>query len=300
MIEIQGPDLFVKGTLTTDTPWVRITDHYSVQNLDKLLKNHGCKQTKIFQEFFWLPVNSVYTTVFAPTWLSALCNFSYTFPKTSSQLPDTRQCFNFMVYKPRPCRRQAIQAVVDRGLTTECYTYPKTDYADPKIKPKTFKEDRQKTYNNVADYNDFLKEHVFDHSAVSLITETIEPEWQNNMTFTEKTIFAMLGLNFPIWLGGYRQADLWKQVGFDTFEDVVDHSYQWNPDPEQRIQQALDQNFRLLTDLPYVSKLRHELQDRLYKNQKLVFDNPINNYKKTLINTFNIPIKPYVPPTRPL
>jgi plasmid stabilization system protein ParE len=289
MIGIQGPDLFVKGTLTPDTRWVRVYDHYSVKGLDNLLKDHGCQQTKIFQDFFWLPVDSTYETVFAPVWLGRFCDFPFVFPKTCSQLPDTHECFNFMVYKLRPLRHQAIQAVLDRGLTTECYTYPKTNYTGLKIKPKSFKERTQEIYNNIADYNDFLKEHVFDHSAVSLITETIEPEWQNNMTFTEKTLWAMLGLNFPIWLGGYRQADLWKQVGFDTFDDVVDHSYQWDPDPAQRIHQALDRNIRLLTDLAYVSKLRHDLQDRLYNNQKLVLQKHIVDYQKTLLNAIDIP-----------
>lgn len=289
MVRINGPDLVVQGTLTGDTEWVRVTDHYSSSALDHLLKSHGCKQVKIFQDFFWLPVDSDFETFFAPVWLSRFCYFPFVYPNVATEIPRTDHCFNFMIYKLRSLRQQAIQALIDRQLTTECYTYPVANYTGEKIKPKFYKSHRQDIYNNVADYNDFLKSNVFDHSAVCLITETMEPEWHNNMTFTEKTLWPMLSLNFPIWLGGYRQAELWKAVGFDTFDDIINHDYQWDQDPEKRIHRALDENKRLLTDLTYASDLRNQLQQRLFANQSLVLNKHIESYCQTLLNHVDIP-----------
>ena len=283
MIQIHGPSLNVSGNITPDTSWVRIRDHYCVKDLDSLLQNYGCVNTKVFQDFFWLPVNSAYTTIFAPIWLSEFCKFNFGLPDISGPLVTTN-CFNFMVFKLRTLRQQAIQAVIDRGLTTDCYTYPCDDHVNLNIKSKVFNQTRTETYDNVADYNQFLKEHVFDKSAVSLITETIEPNWQNNMTFTEKTLWPMLSLNFPIWLGGYQQAKIWHAAGFDTFDDVIDHGYQWNLEPMERIYQALDENMRVLTDLSFVSDLRHKLKDRLYKNRTLVMNKHIGRYATQLVS----------------
>lgn len=287
MVRIQGPDLSIHGTLTPHTAWVHVIDHYSVRDLDTLLYEHGCKQVKIFQDFFWLSVDSDFTTLFAPTWLQRFCRFAVTWPDVPTVIPETKHCFNFMIYKLRSPRQTAIQALIDRHLVTECYTLCEQNHTS--IKAKTYRNGRQKVYNNTADYNDFLRPYVFDHSAVALITETIEPEWHNNMTFTEKTIWPMLSYNFPIWLGGYRQADLWKAVGFDVFEDIVNHDYQWEPDPYRRISRALDENLRLLTDLDYVSNLRLHMQQRLSANQTLVLDQHIESYGKTVLDGIDIP-----------
>jgi hypothetical protein len=97
----------------------------------------------------------------------------------------------------------------------------------------------------------------------------------------------MLSLNFPIWLGGRKQAELWKNVGFDTFDDVVDHSYQHLSDPMARIHRALDSNRRLLTDLSYVSDLRHQMSDRLKHNRELVLTGAIKRYTDQLLSSIN-------------
>jgi len=282
MIDIHGPTLTVKGQLLPTTEWVRVRDHYCAQDLDNLLIRHNCVNTKIFQDFFWLPVESSYTTVFAPVWLTRWCEFDFG-PPVMTDSTVTTDCFNFMIYKNRYLRQLAVEEITKRKLVTNCYVYSGTEIGD--IKTKVFKEKQQAVYNNVADYNSSLKDHVFDGSAVALITETIEPGWHNNMTFTEKTLWPMLSLNFPIWLGGYRQAELWNTAGFDTFDDIIDHSYQRLSDPVLRIQTALDSNFKILTDLSYASDVRNKLKNRLKNNQNLVLTNHLKQHlNKALVS----------------
>ena len=282
--------------LSRDTNWVGVFDHYNPTDLDLLLDQHGCMHTRIFQEFFWLPVCSRRETVFAPTWLDEFCNFDQGHPILTDNVA-TVDCFNFMIYKQRSLRLLMLTELLNRGLTTDSYIYcdhSGIGFSIPGvlniIEPKYFGVSKQlpTMRDNVANYNNFLRDNVFEKSAVALITETIEPEWYDNMTFTEKTLWAMLSLNFPIWVGGQNQAELWKDVGFDTFDDIVDHSYQHLTDPATSIQQALDSNRRLLTDLPYVSDLRHQMTGRLKQNRQLVIDNTIKKYLDRLTANFDI------------
>lgn len=286
VVNIHGPTLTAKQELSSDTDWIRVLDHYDPVELDLLLDQRGCRHTKIFQDFFWLPVCSRRETVFSPIWLSRFCNFKYGQPILTDNVT-TVDCFNFMIYKQRSLRQLILVELLNKGLTTSSYIYSKNSSVNI-IEPRYFGAARQLVYNNVADYNNFLRDNVFARSAVALIIETIEPDWHDNMTFTEKTLWAMLSLNFPIWLGGRKQAEIWKDVGFDTFDDIVDHSYQHLPDPIARIQQALESNRRLLTDLLYVSNLRHQMSDRLRQNRQLVMDGTIKKYLDHSTANFDI------------
>jgi hypothetical protein len=282
IVEIHGPTLTPRQTLLPSTKWIRIVDHYDPVAFDLYLDQQNCQNTKIFQDFFWLPVNSRRETFFAPLWLDVFCKFSMHKPAVSDVV-STLDCFNFMIYKPRLLRQHVVTELAMRKLKTNSYTYSGTHDFGSKITPKYFGPARQQVYNNTADYNNFLRDHVFERAAVALITETVEPGWSNNMTFTEKTLWAMLGLNFPIWLGGCSQAELWKTVGFDTFDDVIDQTYQYEHDPMLRIQLALDNNIRLLTDLEYVSDLRNQLMVRLKRNRELVLNGTIKRHTDQLL-----------------
>ena len=281
--------------LSSDTDWVDVDDHYNPADLDLLLDQHGCTHTRIFQEFFWSPVCSRRETVFVPTWLNAFCNFDCGHPILTDNVA-TVDCFNFMVYKQRPLRRLVLTELLNRKLTTNSYIYCESSgigFGAPgvlnMIEPKYFGVPKEVPTmpDNISNYNNFLREHVFERSAVALITETIEPEWNNNMTFSEKTLWAMLSLNFPIWLGGRLQAELWQNAGFDTFNDVIDQTYQYESDPMLRIQLALDNNIKLLTDLQYVTALRNKMLDRLKRNRELVLNGAIGRYTDQLLSSLD-------------
>ena len=125
------------------------------------------------------------------------------------------------------------------------------------------------SYNCAYDYqwNHALKDK-FCNSAVALITETV---WNSNqMNFSEKTLLAMLGRNFPIWIGGKNQADLWASYGFDTFDDIIDHSYQYRDSYFERCWLAVKLNLDLLKNFDRLKILRQQLLPRLNKNRHLV------------------------------
>lgn len=107
---------------------------------------------------------------------------------------------------------------------------------------------------------------LISKTAVSLITETVGA--YKSAMFTEKTLWAMMALNFPIWVGGYKQAELFKNLGFDVFDDVIDHSYQYKDNFIDRCNLALELNRDILTDLELAKSLRLRVMDRLIKNRE--------------------------------
>ena len=106
---------------------------------------------------------------------------------------------------------------------------------------------------------------LFSRSAVSLITESID--YQAGAGYTEKTSFAVLGRTFPIWIGGKYQADEFARLGYDTFDDVIDHSYQYKDTLIERCYHAIADNIEILTDIDLARATRDSMQLRLTKNQ---------------------------------
>lgn len=126
---------------------------------------------------------------------------------------------------------------------------------------------------NLETWKSFVATMSYD-SAVTLIAESVQ--YDHAMMFTEKTLHSVLGLTFPIWIGGYQQAMEWKKLGFDTFEDVIDHSYQHYGTLIERIYYAFVLNRDILSDLELASTLRARHMDRLLANRQLVLENQLS------------------------
>lgn len=126
-----------------------------------------------------------------------------------------------------------------------------------------------------------MVEPIISHSAISLITES---NWgQRSATFTEKTIFSTLGLTLPIWIGGWKQANEWNRLGFDVFDDIIDHDYQYKETQIERCYYAFADNLDLLTNFEKTASLRQELMPRLKHNRELMLNYQLINYCRTEI-----------------
>lgn len=131
---------------------------------------------------------------------------------------------------------------------------------------------------------------IVSSSAVSLISESV---WtQTAAVFTEKTLFSVLGLTFPIWVGGVRQATEWKKMGFDIFDDIIDHSYQDKKTLIERCWYAFYLNLDLLKNKNKLSDIRQRCLPRLKSNRELLRYN-IVNYNNAVIRSWPINIQQY-------
>jgi hypothetical protein len=176
--------------------------------------------------------------------------------------------FNFMINKSRPHRLWLLEIIDQLSLTNFSHSLcwqesphqsiPVTDYRIGKELTLS-RGLKNNQYPNALTYAELLQKSVFERSCVSIITE---PIWYERETIvTEKTIMAIYGGTIPIWFGGWRIPDYMRSIGFDVFDDIVDHSYQNLPDPEQRCREAVNRNIHLLKNLTTVdqSRLEHNL-----------------------------------------
>jgi hypothetical protein len=117
---------------------------------------------------------------------------------------------------------------------------------------------------------------VYADCKVNIVTET--QYYESPGIITEKTLMALLGLQVPIVIGYPGIAEHCKRLGFDMFEDLVDHSYDNMPD-DARWKAAIDLNKGLIN-----GKFdRNLILDRLLWNQNYV----LNKWPNLLVEQFN-------------
>jgi hypothetical protein len=290
MIKIHGPSYRYSGEILTEPEVILVTDHhYDEENqcdhVARLLAASTCQHRVFFdhvvqQDVFDFEVHSF------PTLMAKECveferqqiepNWSY---KTHA--------FNFMINKPRNHRMLLLGYIDEFGLTNYrhslCWdqspvsSVPVTDYriGDETVMQKGF---RAGNYPNAMTYQLLLQKNVFEPTAVSLITEPAY--YEHETIITEKTVMAIYGGTVPVWVGGWRIADYMKDLGFDIFDDIVNHNYQRLADPEQRCRRAVLDNQHLLQNTVQVD------HQRLRHNLDLLQSNPWLGQIKDLIKTY--------------
>lgn len=200
------------------------------------------------------------------------------------------RCFNFMINKPRPHRIQLLELIAKHKLhnfshslawqSNTVNSIPVTNY---KFGSETVMSRgiRNGHYKNAYTYQHLLQTSVFEPSCLSLITEPVY--YERETIITEKTLMAMWAGTMPLWVGGWRIPDYMKSLGFDCFDDIIDHSYQNLPDPAERVEQAIQRNLDLLTNFDRALWLNRQCQQRLETNLTLLQQNPFRQICHSII-----------------
>lgn len=86
---------------------------------------------------------------------------------------------------------------------------------------------------------------------------------------TEKSEKAFMLGQVPLWIGATGSAAHARSWGFDLFDDIVDHSYDDEPDPHLRIGMVLDQ-LEIICGKPmeHWRRYREDNRDRFIANQR--------------------------------
>lgn len=292
MIKLHGPTYRYQGEILNSPTIIFVEDHHydeyeQCHHLKKLLNaNPAIKHTVVFDHVLandeHYPANCVY-------YPKLLARESCEFIKQQIHPIWNKKevAFNFIINKPRPHRNMLLRLVDNLNLTSYrhslCWqTSPvesisTTDYrigneivVDQGIKSNT--------HLNAEIYQHLLQQRVFEPSCVSIITEPCY--YERDTIVTEKTLMAIYGGTIPIWFGGWRIPDYMRSVGFDVFDDLVDHSYQNLDDPEHRCRESVNRNMHLLKNLTTVDN------KRLQHNLELVKSNPWLIQVNSLIETY--------------
>lgn len=117
--------------------------------------------------------------------------------------------------------------------------------------------------NNVSNFDRNLRRY-YAHTLIEIVNETVYDVTGHHLT--EKFINSVFGMNIPLLFGVPGVVSYVKSLGFDTFEDVVDTSYDSITDPIQRMITAIDSNIRLLSDPDFAYQIWHSCQHRLINN----------------------------------
>lgn len=228
-------------------------------------------------------------------------NFLFNAEEFLKKFPDTNfippkrvpeKKLTFMSNKPRPNRMLASRVISNLFNTDSvAYTYIKNDtdslisdelllntnYA---FKNKSLNQywiqttDFEKLYEHGIIYSDnasvfsSIKDQLYYKSTTSTILEPAYFELGN--MFTEKTIMSIYSGHFLIWPGMYKSAETFKNMGFDIFEDIIDHSYQYLEHPGERVVEAFSRNIDFLNDIDLQNKYREQMLDRLNHNLQLI------------------------------
>lgn len=103
----------------------------------------------------------------------------------------------------------------------------------------------------------------------------------NRRFVTEKTMMAIYNKQIPIILSVTNTVEYLRSLGLDMFDDIVDHSYDLEENPEKRIKMVADQ-IEKICKFDFTNK-KHSLNLRLNKNIR-IGDNFFNSYKNTFFH----------------
>jgi hypothetical protein len=140
---------------------------------------------------------------------------------------------------------------------------------------------------------------VFRHCLFNIVVESssqTDPGIWRSIFITEKTFKAFGLRQIPIWVAVPGLVASVRAMGFDMFDDIIDHSYDNIIDEDLRRQSVVDQIQKLNQqfDLDQCQTLRNSLQTRLENNYQLL----ITRYHNSSIKFNNMleQFADFVPP----
>ena len=287
MIELQGPTYKYNGERLEKPEIIFVNDHCFDEedqcfHLKKLLDNSICdpkSHTVIFDHILHDDALAEYNLIYFPIFLASECQ-EFIEQDIQPFWEIKTRIFNFSINKPRIHRKFLLEEIERLGLTSYRHSLawkhnpvnniPVTDFSFG----SEIKNDlgiRNGSFKNAETYHKLLKNIVYQQTCISIITEPCF--YEREALITEKTFMAFMGGTIPIWFGGWKNAQAIAALGFDVFEDIVDHSYETLEDPYDRCTQSLERNLHLF-DLEKMQKIIADNRHRLQHNVDLLMSNP--------------------------
>jgi hypothetical protein len=161
-----------------------------------------------------------------------------------------------------------------------------------------FNIDQDDRYDTV--YPDWLISHnifnwerklstYYKNTFVEIVSETTFKE--PTLLLTEKTYHAFLGCNFPILNSTVGTVEHLREIGFDMYDDIIDHSYDTITDPFERVYTLITKNQELLSNGEKIRKLWKDNLDRMLKNIDFMRDRMCKIYEDRFYQDVDAAIK---------
>ena len=136
------------------------------------------------------------------------------------------------------------------------------------------------TYIN--NYENFKKLYkLYTNSFVEIISET---SYTSYGTMAEKYLHSVYACNFPILIASHGSVKYLRELGFDMFDDIVNHSYDNIESPCLRMETAIQQNIHLF-DKNVINEW-HTVKDRFLNNVSFAKDKMYKVFEDRIYNEF--------------
>jgi len=143
-------------------------------------------------------------------------------------------------------------------------------------------------YSNAQNFQTYLR-HTYSNSLIEFVSESLyEKEYGS---ITEKYLNNIYGYNFPIIIAVPGAVKFLRSLGFDMFDDVVDHSYDDIDDDLKRIESAVQSNMHLIKDKNLLIDHWKKSLPRFDKNLEFVKNHLPDKIYKSVIESFKGCIK---------
>ena len=109
---------------------------------------------------------------------------------------------------------------------------------------------------------------IFGNSTVDIIVETVLIN--RSGIITEKYLNSIYGYNFPIYIGMAGSVNHLRKLGFDLFDDVIDHGYDTIQDHYTRMFTAINSNRQILENRELALTHWNQCKDRFNQNYRLM------------------------------
>ena len=278
--------------------------HNTIEEILKLTMPHV--DTLIFLEYHYIDGFPGYNKFYIENFLNSVFNsYSKINKKNSIDFSLKTKKFNYLSNKHRPARLLTSSWLANNYNNYSEFNYSQSySYCDfsallnefifveslpleSKILPKkwiTVDASAEKYIENQHAMSYLDPELNFYNGLKNQILPTvfsvvIEPVFfENSCMLTEKYINAVFGGTIPI-INGYRVYEVLKEMGFDTFDDIIDTSAQFEKNSVLRIINLLEKNKDRLNDAFNIVKNK-SIQTRINNNLRIAKTYDYNLYKK--------------------
>jgi hypothetical protein len=125
-----------------------------------------------------------------------------------------------------------------------------------------------------------IKHDAYQAAYINIIVETLV---RNTIFISEKTWKSVASGQLFFMVGGLGTVSYLRELGVDVFDDIIDHSYDLDPDWISRINRMHDSLAQLMQQ--DLSKVYKQTQDRRQQNQQLFFNGKFGMHYVDRINS---------------
>lgn len=136
------------------------------------------------------------------------------------------------------------------------------------------------------EWNQIYELKTYESSYVNIVTES--NFLFNEIHITEKTLKPFYFYQFPIFLSSMNHIKYIKEMyGFDMFDDILDHSYDNEPDNKKRLFMVYDEIKRLSENKDKLIEFYKNNESRFEKNKQIVINISKSNKDLEYFNEIN-------------